>query len=87
MRARSRCRRAGEQILELRKLDLPLALARAGPPREDVENQLRAVDDLAVEPLLQLSQLGRCQLVVEDHEVDSRFRARCSQAQTPRRCQ
>jgi hypothetical protein len=42
---------ARQQVLELRQLHLPLALARARPPREDVEDELRAIDDLALEPL------------------------------------
>jgi hypothetical protein len=68
-----------EKILELGELDLPFAFTGAGPPREDIENQLRAIDDLAVEPLLELSELGWRQLVVEDDEVDTGFRARCRQ--------
>ena len=34
----------GHQVLELRELDLELALARARPAREDVEDQLRAIE-------------------------------------------
>ena len=40
-----------QQIFELRELDLQLAFARARAPGEDVEDQLRAIDHLAVEPL------------------------------------
>jgi hypothetical protein len=79
--AKTRQRSAGaheprQQVLELRQLDLPLAFTCAGPPRKDIEYQLRAVHDLAIEPLLELPQLRWCQLVVEDHDVHSRFRAR-----------
>ena len=42
--------------------------------REDVEDQLRAIDDLAIEPLVQLAQLRRRQLVVEDDQVGVGFR-------------
>src|SRR6185436_15378794 len=78
-------RRAGadeprQQVLELRELDLQLALARPRPPREDVENQLRAVDDLAADLFLDLAQLRRRQLVVEDDDVDGGFRRRRGQA-------
>ena len=37
------------RVLQLRELDLQLAFARARAPREDVEDQLRAIDDLPVE--------------------------------------
>ncbi len=60
---------ARKQVLELRELDLPLALTRARAAREDVENQLRPIDDLALEFLLELTKLSRRELVVEDHEV------------------
>ena len=33
-----------QQVLQLRQLDLPLAFARPRAAREDVENQLRAID-------------------------------------------
>ena len=38
-----------QQVVELRQLDLPLAFARARAARKDVEDQLRAIDDLAIE--------------------------------------
>ena len=38
---------ARQQVLELRQLDLQLAFARARAPGEDVEDELRAIDDLA----------------------------------------
>ena len=62
-----------QQILQLRELDLQLAFARPRAAREDVEDELRAIDDLAFEPLLQLAQLRRRQLVVEDDDVDVGF--------------
>ncbi len=60
---------AGQQVLELRQFHLQLALARARAAREDVEDELRAVDDLAPEPLGQLTELGGRQFVVEDDQV------------------
>ena len=64
------------QVLELRELDLQLAFARPRAAREDVENELRAIDDLAIERVLEVAQLRRRQLVVEDDDVDARFGAR-----------
>ena len=55
-----------QQILQLRQLDLPLPFPRARAPREDVENQLRAIDDFATDPLFNLTKLRRRQLVVEN---------------------
>ena len=37
---------ARQQILQLRQLHLELALASLRAPRKDVQNQLRAIDDL-----------------------------------------
>ena len=59
----------GQQVVELRQLDLGLALPRPGVQREDVEDQRRAVDHLHPEPLLQVAELPRRQLVVEDHRL------------------
>ena len=63
----------------MRQLHLPLAFTRPGASREDIENQLRAIDHLALEPFLELAQLRRVQFVVEDHDVDIRLVARRSQ--------
>ena len=63
-----------QQVFQLRELHLQLALARPRAAREDVEDQLRAIDDLAADLLLDLPQLRRRQLVVEDDDVDVGFR-------------
>ena len=76
---RQRGARAGQtrqQVFQLRQLDLQLPFARPRPPREDVEDQLRAVDDLATDLFFDLPQLRRRQLVVEDDEVGVRSRRR-----------
>ena len=65
-----------QQVLQLRELDLQLAFARPRAAREDVEDQLRAIDDLAADLLFDLAQLRRRQLVVEDDDVDARLGAR-----------
>jgi hypothetical protein len=56
---------ARQQVLQLRELHLQLAFPRARAAREDVEDQLRAIDDLAFGLLLDLPQLRRGQLVVD----------------------
>ena len=62
-------RQARQQVLQLRQLDLKLALAGARALREDVQNERGAVEHLAVEGLLQVAALGRGKLVVEDDRV------------------
>ena len=56
-------------VLELRELDLELALGADGVLREDVEDQLRAVDDAGLEGILEQALLGRAELVVDDEDV------------------
>ena len=55
---------------------LKLALSRSRAPGEDVEDELRAIHDLAIEPLAELAQLGWRQLVVEDDDIGVCFRGR-----------
>ena len=62
-------RQPRQQMLQLREFDLQLAFARAGALREDVENQRRAVQDLAVEYFLQIAALGGRKFVVENDRV------------------
>ena len=83
---RQRGARAGQprqQVFQLRQLDLQLAFAGPRPPREDVENQLRAIDDLPADRLFDLPQLRRRQLVVEDDDVDVGLGARGGQRLRP----
>src|SRR5204863_2747637 len=61
------------QVLELRQLDLQLAFTGPRAPGEDVEDELRPIDDLAIERPFEVAQLRRRQLVVEDDRVDARF--------------
>jgi hypothetical protein len=58
---------AREVVLELRQLDLQLPLGRTRVLGEDVEDQLRPVDDARLEGVLEGALLRRRQLVV-DHE-------------------
>ena len=57
---------ARQVVLELRELDLELPLGRDGVLGEDVEDQLRAVDDARRERVLERTLLSRLQLIVDD---------------------
>ena len=63
---------AREVVLELRELDLELSLRRDGMLREDVEDQLRAVDHPGRERVLERALLGRLQLVVDEQHLGVR---------------
>ena len=65
-------RQPWQQVLELRQLDLQLALEAARALREDVEDQRAAVDDLAAERLLEVALLCGRERVVEDDDVGGR---------------
>jgi len=58
-----------QQMLELREFDLQLAFARPGALRKDVENQRRAVENLAVEDFFEVAALRGRKVVVENHRV------------------
>src|SRR2546425_7341078 len=60
---------AWQEVAELRQLDLRAGLAGAGAAREDVENEARSVEDLCLDLLLEILDLGRRQVLVEDREV------------------
>src|SRR5581483_11274487 len=61
-------------VLELRELDLQLSLGRDRVLREDVEDQLRAVDDARRERVLEESLLHRIELVVDEQALRLRGR-------------
>ena len=67
---------ARDVVVELRELDLELALGADGVLGEDVEDQLRAVDDRARERVLEAPLLRRRQLVVDQE----RLRVRVSES-------
>src|SRR5262249_20269687 len=66
----ARADESGQEIFQLRELDLQLAFTSPRTPRKDVENQLRAIDDLAADLFFDLLELRRRQFVVEDDDVD-----------------
>src|SRR5690606_4517111 len=61
---------ARREVLQPRELDLQLAFGRARALREDLEDELRAVEDpaAAAERLLDVARLGGGELVVEHDE-------------------
>ncbi len=61
--------KSGQAVLELGKLHLHLAVAAVGPPREDVEDELGAVDDPHLGDVADGLDLGGGQVLVEDDEV------------------
>jgi hypothetical protein len=64
-------RQAGQQIIKLRQFDLQLALASPGAAREDIQDQLSAIHNLAVESPLEVPLLGGGKIPVEDHGIDA----------------
>lgn len=65
-------RQPRREVTELRDLDLQLALQRARALRENIEDQLAAIDDAKVEFLFEVAGLRRAQRVVEDREGRTR---------------
>src|SRR5205823_6923929 len=56
-------------VLELRELDLELALGAHGVLGEDVEDQLRSVDHARLERILERTLLHRAELVVDEQHL------------------
>ncbi len=69
LEVRPQAAHAGHVVLELRELDLELALGRVGVPGEDVEDHRGAVDHRQAELGLEVALLARGQLVVGDDDV------------------
>ena len=61
---------AAALIAQRGQLDLQLAFTAARPGAEDLEDQARAIDDLAVPGTLQIALLYRAQRRVDDDDVD-----------------
>jgi len=58
---------AGEEVLELGEFDLQATFAGARPARENIENQLGAIDHLTVREFLEIAALRGGKLVIENH--------------------
>ena len=61
---------AGQQVLELGKLDLEFAFAGAGALGKDIKDEGGAVQDLALEGFFEVAGLGGGKFVVEDDGID-----------------
>jgi hypothetical protein len=61
-------RQSRRQVTELRDLDLQLALQGPRALRENIEDQLAAIDDAKIEFLFQIAGLCGAQRIVEDRE-------------------
>src|SRR4051794_30170162 len=59
-----------QQILQLRQLDLEAAFAAPGALREDVENELGAIEHFPRQQIFQVASLGRRKFVVENNRRD-----------------
>ena len=69
LEVRPQAAHAGHVVLELRQLDLELALGGVGVAGEDVEDHRGAVDHRHPELLLEVALLARRELVVDRDEV------------------
>ena len=56
-------------VFQLGQFDRQPGLVRLGPPGENVEDQLRAVEDLYARDPLEVADLSRAEVVVEDDHV------------------
>jgi hypothetical protein len=77
-------REAGEEIFELGQFNLELPLFGLGALGEDIEDEARPVDDLALEGLFQIPLLRPGQILVEDDQVHSRLADRPDLLDFPR---
>ncbi|MDA0313318.1 MAG: hypothetical protein O2992_14555 [Gemmatimonadetes bacterium] len=60
---------AGQQVLELRELDLHACFSGTSTRGKDVQNQFGPIHDTHAEELLEVLALSRAQFFVEDHEI------------------
>src|SRR4051794_6745048 len=67
--ARSLTGEPGEQVAELRQLDLHLAFSAMRSLRKDIENQLGPIDYRQVGDLRNLAYLSRRQILIKNEEV------------------
>src|ERR1700676_4595519 len=61
---------AGQHIIQLGQLDLQLPFTRAGTPGEYVEDQLRAVENFAVERALEIALLRGREIGIKQDDIE-----------------
>jgi hypothetical protein len=66
---------AWEHVFKLGELDLQLAFAGAGVAREDVEDELGAIDGAARQGVFKVAKLRGAEIVIEDDNVGLRRRS------------
>ena len=69
-------RQAGQEVVQLGELDLELALAGSGATREDVQDELGAINNLQIQRLFEVAELGGREVVVEDNQSRARGASR-----------
>src|SRR6266446_5406834 len=62
-------RQSWQQILALRQLNLQLALIAARPLREDIENELTAINNANLERCFQVALLRWGEIFVDDDQI------------------
>ena len=73
-----------QQIVQLREFDLQLTFTGTGAPGEDIENDLRPVDHLALENPLEIPLLGRGEIAIDDdNSIDAAFTCAASSSTFP----
>ncbi len=58
-----------QHIFELRQFHLQLAFTGSGMAREDIQNQLRPIDDAGVNNALDIALLRRRKIVIEENQI------------------
>ena len=58
-----------QHVIELCEFDLKLPFPAACVPRKNVEDELRAIDHAAIGAALQVAQLRRSQVAIENHQL------------------
>src|SRR3954471_1769958 len=68
---------SGQQVLQLRQLNLQLSFVAVRALSKDVENELAAIDDSHVERRFEIALLRRGQVFIKDHQIGAQiFEAR-----------
>ena len=61
--------KTGKHIFKLGKLHLHFSLRRLGSYSKNLQDETCTIDNLALQRLFKVSGLGRCQVVIENHQI------------------